>query len=185
MSVRNLTVCDSDSLSDGENRLSRIISFIPLPIKVLLIAMAAYALHCHISTRFPASIPNDQIMSSPASRYQLRPKRLNSFPPFLIPSHNKHQIQFPQVHRPVSYIDSYTILLSKTTNFSGPLGLYNHIVDPAEERYCESPEPISRERGGDLDLSGCRVRLRRMMRMVKREEMRREKKERLEKEERR
>jgi hypothetical protein len=62
--------------------------------------------------------------------------------------------------------------------------MYNHIIDPAEERYCQSPEPISRERGGDLDLSVCRVRLRGMMRMVKREEMRRKKIEKLETEER-
>ncbi|RDL39560.1 uncharacterized protein BP5553_03900 [Venustampulla echinocandica] len=35
--------------------------------------------------------------------------------------------------------------------YSGPLGQDAHTIDPIEGRYCQSPEPISRERGGDLD----------------------------------
>jgi hypothetical protein len=112
-------------------------------------------------------------MSTPPFQYQLRPKRLHSYPPTIPPSHNKHLAQHVQDPHPLSYSDSCTSRLPISTNFSGPFGRYKHTIDPEEGRYCKSPEPISRERGGDLDFSGVRARLRRLMRMVKREEMRR------------
>lgn len=108
----------------------------------------------------------------PRSPSRLQATRRRSYPPFIPPSRNKQVVPYEQDSHPVIYSDSCISRNPVTANFSGPFGRYSHIVDPVEGRYCRSPEPISRERGGDLDFSAAKAGLKRLMRMVKREEMR-------------
>jgi len=91
-------------------------------------------------------------------------------PHFFVPQTHYHQVkqdlpQFPynhhqEIYRPKTnsqFVNPYNNSITYTTGdlpnllYTGPFGFRAHILPAEQMRFCSTPEPISRQRGGDLD----------------------------------